>query len=352
MATFVLKSQLPKSTQDEIDRIQAIPTALRITKESGFLTSMTPYLTNEVMLSDSTGLILMAAGNTLPTGLTGFKKGALFIKKNASGNGLYGNTGDETSATWNLIDQADTADIPDAAVTMAKLANMANNTVIGRVAGTTGVPKALSASEIRTLINVADGANAYVHPNHTGNVTSTGDGATVLSTLPTGTPVNAVAATKVLTMSGVALEGEVVTVGTIPYKFTATVTVANDVLIEITAEGCIDNLVAAITAGAGVGTKYGTGTVANDLATAVKASPSTMTATNLVKGVIGNSTPIAETLTNGLWASGATFLSGGVNGTVGNQWQPMVDASYLYVAIAANTIADTNWRRIALGSAY
>ena len=31
------------------------------------------------------------------------------------------------------------------------------------------------------MINVADGANAYTHPNHSGEVTSTNDGATVIA---------------------------------------------------------------------------------------------------------------------------------------------------------------------------
>ena len=34
---------------------------------------------------------------------------------------------------------------------------------------------------MRTLINVADGANAYVHPNHSGDVTSVADGATTIA---------------------------------------------------------------------------------------------------------------------------------------------------------------------------
>lgn len=127
---------------------------------------------------------------------------------------------------------------------------------------------------------------------------------------------------------------------------------ANDVLIEATTEGSIDNLVLAITAGAGEGTKYGTGTVVNPLATAVKASPSTMTATNKIKGVIGNSTAIAESLADGSWAAGATALSGGIDGTVGVANETCADGSYLYHCIAANSTAGTNWRRIDLGSAY
>jgi hypothetical protein len=53
------------------------------------------------------------------------------------------------------------------------------STIVGRKS--TGGIAALTAAEVRTLINVADGANAYAHPNHTGNVTSTGDGATVIA---------------------------------------------------------------------------------------------------------------------------------------------------------------------------
>lgn len=127
---------------------------------------------------------------------------------------------------------------------------------------------------------------------------------------------------------------------------------ANDVKTGGNVEGSIDNLVLAITAGAGAGTNYGTGTVVNPLATAVKASAATMTATNKIKGVIGNETAIAETLADGSWAADATFLTGGVNGTVGLENEICSDESYIYKCLAANTIADANWRRVSLGSAY
>jgi hypothetical protein len=48
----------------------------------------------------------------------------------------------------------------------------------------------------------------------------------------------------------------------------------------------------------------------------------------------------------------ATALTGGVNGTVAEKGAQMVDATYLYVCIADNTVAGKNWRRIALGSAF
>jgi hypothetical protein len=130
----------------------------------------------------------------------------------------------------------------------------------------------------------------------------------------------------------------------------------NDVLIGNDAEATIDNLVAAITYDGGAGTnegvKYGTGTTANEDATAVKSSASTMTATALTKGTAGNSIAIAETLSNGSWAGGSVFLSGGVNGTLGRKGDARRDDTYLYICIDDNTTADANWRRIALGSAY
>lgn len=77
-----------------------------------------------------------------------------------------------------------------------------------------------------------------------------------------------------------------------------------------------------------------------------------ITLTADVAGVAGNSIALAETMAHGAFAGGAVALSGGVDGTVGTQWLTRVDASYLYVCIAAQTIADKNWRRIALGSTY
>jgi len=63
-------------------------------------------------------------------------------------------SGDVTS----VADGAQT--IAEKAVTLAKMNDLAANTIIGRVTQSTGVPEALSATNVRTIINVADGATA------------------------------------------------------------------------------------------------------------------------------------------------------------------------------------------------
>ena len=60
------------------------------------------------------------------------------------------------------------------------MADMPAYTLIGKFAGD-GTPDYLIPSVVRSLLNVADGANAYVHPNHSGDVTSVADGAQTIS---------------------------------------------------------------------------------------------------------------------------------------------------------------------------
>jgi hypothetical protein len=56
-----------------------------------------------------------------------------------------------------------TASVQDDAVTNAKLANMATQTIKGRTTAGTGDPEDLTASEVRGILNVADGATAYTN---------------------------------------------------------------------------------------------------------------------------------------------------------------------------------------------
>jgi len=72
--------------------------------------------------------------------------------------------------------------VADDAVTYAKIQNVsATDRILGRDSSGAGVIEEISPASLRTMINVADGANAYTHPNHSGEVTSTADGATVIA---------------------------------------------------------------------------------------------------------------------------------------------------------------------------
>ena len=114
----------------------------------------------------------------------------------AGDGGMTALTGDVTASGAGSV----VATIANSAVTLAKMANLAQDSIISRVSSGAGVPEAvtvaeqtligritgghvddLSASTVRTLLNVADGANNYTHPNHSGDVTSVADGAQTIA---------------------------------------------------------------------------------------------------------------------------------------------------------------------------
>lgn len=121
-------------------------------------------------------------GNALVTGALYYNSVAFNLRVyNGASWDIFGSyvhpnhTGDVTSVG------AGAQTIVANAVTNSKLANVATATIKGRSTAGTGDPEDLTATQVRTLINVANGANAYVHPHHTGQVTSTSDGATVVT---------------------------------------------------------------------------------------------------------------------------------------------------------------------------
>ena len=165
----------------------------------------------------------------------------------------------------------------------------------------------------------------------------------VIGLVKAGTPVNAVAATGTLTLTGVVADGQTVTIGSRVYEFdtNSSVTsgnVAVDVSGGVTASAAVTALVAAITADASA------------VVTAVDGAGDTVVCTAKVKGTAANSYATTETCTNGSW--GGATLTGGVNSTKGRDNELMADSSYLYVSVDKSTLTTTNWRRISLGSAY
>jgi len=111
-------------------------------------TSGNPTLAdNEVGLETDTGLFKIGDGTTAWTSLA--------YANQDTGGVTDGDKGDITvtasGATWT---------IDAAAVTLAKMADLAQATVIGRAVGAgTGVPVALTAAQLRAIANVEDGAD-------------------------------------------------------------------------------------------------------------------------------------------------------------------------------------------------
>jgi hypothetical protein len=77
---------------------------------------------------------------------------------------------------------------------------------------------------------------------------------------------------------------------------------------------------------------------------------STLVVTATTKGTVYES--IETETTCALGTFNVAHLDGGVDGTIGYKGDLMMDATYLYICYADNGTSGTNWRRIALGTAY
>jgi hypothetical protein len=121
------------------------------------------------LMTGNTVKVRNAAGTGTPTDLTigshsVLGRSAADVVSLAAGNdGVLRRSGSGNLEFGALV----TANLGDDIVTNAKLANMATSTIKGRVTGSTGDPEDLTATQVRTLLNVADGATA-----NAGTVTS------------------------------------------------------------------------------------------------------------------------------------------------------------------------------------
>ena len=182
-----------------------------------------------------------------------------------------------------------------------------------------GADAAGAQANIVAAINGTDGVNA-AHPDVTAGTFASDD--CTITALIGGTAGNAITTTETFTAATNVFGAAALATG-------ADCSAANTAAALITAINANDTQ--------GVAASAGTGT--NVLLTAD------------VAGVIGNDISVGSTMENGA-LDGATKLSGGVDGTVANGMKFMVDSSYMYVALAGNTTAQANWRRVSLGAAY
>jgi phage tail sheath gpL-like len=155
------------------------------------------------------------------------------------------------------------------------------------------------------------------------------------------TPVNAVAASGVVTFTGTPVAGELLTIGAQSFVFAAARTGIGSFEITINA----NNTTQAANAKAAINADVVN--VTSDNVDGV------LTVTAAVKGTSGNVIVLSTNATGTAVSSVSDGkLDGGVNGTVGVANETCCDGSYLYHAIAVNDVTGTNWRRVTLGAVY
>ncbi len=114
------------------------------------------------------------------------QRGGFFYRSKTNDN--MGNDPDGDTVNWG---GTQSTDIADGSITLVKMEDMSQNEIIGRATVGTGSPQHLTAAQVRTILNVADGATAnstdaflLARANHTGTqLMSTVSDAGALATL-------------------------------------------------------------------------------------------------------------------------------------------------------------------------
>lgn len=296
----------------------------------------------EIYTENESGLITSgkAQDSTIPTTAGRFAPGCLLLGVDGK---TYKNTGTTASPSWADIESISSADIADssivnadinasAAIAISKLATIgAAKIIVGAVS--TGIPTAVDMSGAATISStgvVTLGSAIDMTGGTVGKIS-----------IPSGTPVNAVAAVGTITVSGTPVADETMVIGATTYTFKALRAIAGEITLSAVNATQVTNIVDAVTADS------------TDV-TAADGTGDTVVITAATKGTAGNALTFTESVTgiavDGTGTLGATVL--GVAGTVGAAREMYADASYLYYTNAANSATGNGWRRVSLGSAY
>ena len=138
----------------------------------------------DTFTSDSTGHVTAITTRTLPNATTS-TAGVMSAtdKTKLDGIAASANNYSHPNHTGDVTSVADGATtIASNVVTNAKLAQIATSTIKGRATAGSGNVEDLSAAQVRTILNVADGANNYTHPTYT-YTTPTADTQTTLANI-------------------------------------------------------------------------------------------------------------------------------------------------------------------------
>lgn len=159
--------------------------------------------------------------------------------------------------------------------------------------------------------------------------------------LPMLTPVNAAAAAGTLEFTEAVADGELVTIGDTIYEFdTDSSVAAGHVAVDVSGGATAANAVTALRAA-----------ITSNALSVVATQPGYDTLVNVAaksRGLAGNSIVTTTTCVNASWEK--PTLTGGADGTPGAKGAMCYDNNYLYVAVAANTMTDANWRSLSLGT--
>ena len=157
---------------------------------TGAITISNNAITTDKILNDAVDADKLApaintliSDNTDKTGITSQQITDIGINNGKFTNATH--TGDvEGSGVLTLVDnKVITSKILNSNVTYAKIQDVsATNRILGRDSAGAGIVEEITPTSLRAMISVADGANNYVHPDHSGDVTSSADGATVIAT--------------------------------------------------------------------------------------------------------------------------------------------------------------------------
>ena len=124
---------------------------------------------NEIRVYNGTSWVNIGGditGITAGEGLTGGGSAGTPTLNVVGGTGITANANDIQITDGGV----GTTQLAAGGVTLAKMANIAENTFIARKSSSAGTPEAITAAEARTILNVADGANNYSLPTASSSV--------------------------------------------------------------------------------------------------------------------------------------------------------------------------------------